>query len=64
MTLVSALGRAVVVAVVVAGIALLMLSVQGVTSVDTRLELAATEQAAPQFADCPFRDHARERERV
>ena len=64
MTLVSVLGRAVAVAVVVAGIALFTLGVQGMTSVDTRLDLAATEQAAPKFADCPFRDHGRERERV
>ena len=64
MTLVSALRRAVAVAVVVAGIALFTLAVQGVTRVDTRLELAAAEQVAPTFADCPFRDRARERERV
>ena len=62
MTLVSVMGRAVAVAVVVAGIALLTLAVQGVTRVDTRLELAAVEQAAPKVADCPFR--ARDREDV
>ena len=64
MTLVSVLGRAVAVAVVVAGIALFTLAVQGVTSVDTRLELAATEQAVPEYADCPFRHHGRDRDRV
>ena len=62
MTLVSVLGRAVAVAVVVAGIALFTLAVQGVTSVDTRLEIAAAEQTLPKFADCPFRE--RERARV
>ena len=61
MTLVSALGRAVAVAAVVAGIALFTLAVQGMTRVDTRLELAAAEQVAPKFADCPFRERARER---
>ena len=64
MTLVSVLGRAVAVAAVVAGIALFTLAVQGMTRVDTRLELAASEQVAPKFADCPFRDHGREREDV
>ena len=61
MTLVSVLGRAAAVAVVVAGIALFTLAVQGVTRVDTRLEVAATQQVAPKFADCPFRERARER---
>ena len=59
MTLLSTLRRALAVATVVAGLALLALAVQGVTRVDTRLELAAVqqvEQAAPKFADCPFRD--------
>ena len=64
MTLASVLGRAVAVAIVVAGIALFTLSVQGVTSVDTRLELAAAEQAAPKFADCPFRERSHERQPV
>ena len=64
MTLVSVLGRAVAVAIVVAGIALFTLAVQGVTSVDTRLEVAAAQQAVPTFADCPFREHARDREDV
>lgn len=59
MTLLSSLRRAPAVATVVAGLALLAVAVQGVTRVDTRLELAAVqqvEQAAPKFADCPFRD--------
>ena len=60
MTLVSVMGRAMAVAVVVAGIALLTLAVNGVTHVDTRLELAAAKRAAPTFADCPFRERARE----
>ena len=77
MTLVSTLGRAVAVAVVVAGIALIALAVQGLTRVDTRLELAAARQAVPAYAadheraaakvaDCPFREreHRRDRERV
>jgi hypothetical protein len=64
MTLVSVLGRAVAVAAVVAGIVLFTLSVQGMTRVDTRLELAAAEQVAPKYADCPFRDHGDEREDV
>jgi hypothetical protein len=59
MTLVSVLGRAVAVAAVVAGIVLLTLAVQGMTRVDTRLDLAAAEQVAPKFADCPFRDRGR-----
>ena len=56
MTFLSTLRRAVALATVVAGLALFSLAVQGVTRVDTRLELAAVEQAAPKFADCPFRD--------
>jgi hypothetical protein len=64
MTLVSVLGRAVAVAVVVAGIAMFTLALQGVTSVDTRLQVAAAEQAAPKFADCPFRERPRDREQV
>ena len=59
MPLLSTLRRALAVAVVVAGIALLTFAVQGVTRVDTRLELAAAHQVAPKVADCPFRgrDH-------
>jgi hypothetical protein len=62
------LRRALAVAAVLAGIALLTLAVQGVTRVDTRLELAAAKQAAPKVVDCPFRErrhgpHA-DRERV
>jgi hypothetical protein len=64
MTLVSVLGRAVAVAVVVAGIALFTLAVQGVTTVDTRLQVAAAEQAVPKFADCPFRERSHERHPV
>ena len=64
MTLLSVLGRAVAVAVVVAGFALFTLAVQGVTRVDTRLEVAAAEQALPKFADCPFRDRQHDREQV
>jgi len=56
MTLVATLRRGLAVAIVAAGIALFTLAVQGVTRVDTRLELAAAEQAAPKVADCPFRD--------
>jgi hypothetical protein len=54
----------VAVAIAVAGIALFTLAVQGVTSVDTRLELAAAEPAVPKFADCPFRERSHEREPV
>ncbi len=57
------LGRALALATVIAGLVLFTLAVQGVTRVDTRLELAAAEQAAPRFADCPFRQ-PREREPV
>jgi hypothetical protein len=66
MRLSSRLRRAVAVATVAVGIALFTLAVQGVTRVDTRLELAAVEQVAPQVADCPFRDRApkHDRERV
>jgi hypothetical protein len=64
MTLPSVLGRAVAAAIVVAGIALFALALDGVRSVDTRLELAAVQQAAPAFADCPFREHRRDREPV
>ena len=55
MTLPS-LRRALALATVVAGIALVTLAVQGVTRVDTRLELAAARQAVPKVVDCPFRD--------
>jgi len=55
MSLFSSLRRTLAVATVVAGIALLTLAVQGVTRVDTRLELAAAKQAAPKV-DCPFRE--------
>jgi hypothetical protein len=56
MTHLSTLGRALAVVTVVAGIALFTLAVQGVTRVDTRLELAVAKQAAPKVADCPFRE--------
>ena len=61
MTLLSTLGRALAVATVAAGIALFTLGMQGVTRVDTRLEIAAVEQAAPAFADCPYRERDRQR---
>jgi len=64
MTLPSVLGRAMAVAIVVAGIALFALALDGVRGVDTRLELAAAEQAAPALVDCPFREHRRDREPV
>ena len=64
MTLASLPGRAAALAVVVAGIVLLTLAVQGMTRVDTRLEVAAAGQAVPQFADCPYREHPRDREQV
>ena len=64
----STLGRSLAVATVVAGILLFTLAVQGVTRVDTKLELAATEQqAAPKYVDCPFqprKQQHRERQRV
>jgi len=60
MTLLFRLRRAIATVTVVVGIALFTLALQGVTSVDTRLELAAAKQAAPQVADdCPFRDRDR-----
>jgi hypothetical protein len=63
MTLLSRLRRTIATVTVVVGIALFTLALEGVTSVDTRLELAAAEQAAPQVADdCPFRDRDRHRE--
>jgi len=62
------LGRSLAVATVVAGILLFTVAVQGVTRVDTRLELAAMEQkATPTFADCPFqprKQQHRERQRI
>ena len=66
MPLLSTLRRALAVATVVAGIALFTLAVQGVTRVDTRLELAAAQEATPAYVDCPFRDrdHKRDREQV
>ena len=68
MRLLSRLRRAAAVATVAVGIALFTLAVQGVTRVDTRLELAAVEQTAPKVVDvdCPFRDRApkHDRERV
>jgi hypothetical protein len=65
MTLPSVLGRAVAVAIVVAGIALFTFALDGVRGVDTRLELAAAQQqAAPALVDCPFREHRRDREPV
>jgi hypothetical protein len=63
MTLLSRLRRTMATVTVVAGIALFTLALQGVTSVDTRLELAAAERTAPQVADdCPFRDRDRRHE--
>ena len=46
MTRLSMLGRTLAVATVVAGILMFTLAVQGVTRVDTKLELAAMEQKA------------------
>ena len=61
MTRLSMLGRTLVIAAVVAGVLMFTLAVQGVTRVDTKLELAAMEQkAAPRYVDCPFRERARE----
>jgi hypothetical protein len=64
----STLGRSLAVATVVAGILLFTLAVQGVTRVDTKLELAAMEQRAkPTLVDCPFqprKQQHRERQRV
>ena len=59
MSLLSSLRRTLAVATVVAGVALLTLAVQGVTRVDSRLELAAAKQAAPEVVDCPFRERHR-----
>jgi len=70
MTRLSMLGRTLAVATVVAGILMFTLAVQGVTRVDTKLELAAMEQkVAPKstLVDCPFnprRQQHREREDV
>ena len=67
MTSLLTLGRTLALAIVIAGAVLFTLAVQGVTSVDTRLEVAAARQAVPaKVADCPFRDHERrgDRERV
>jgi hypothetical protein len=67
MTSLLTLGRTVTLAIVIAGVVLFTVAVQGVTSVDTRLELAAARQAVPaKVADCPFRDHGprSDRERV
>ena len=58
MTLPS-LRRALALATVVTGLALFALAVQGVTRVDTRLELAAAKQASPQVVDCPSRERHR-----
>jgi len=66
----STLGRSLAVATVVAGILLFTLAVQGVTRVDTKLELAATsmeQKAATKYVDCPFqprKQQHRERQRV
>ena len=70
MSRVSTLGRSLAVATVVAGILLFTLAVQGVTRVDTKLELAATsmeQKAATKYVDCPFqprKQQHRERQRV
>ena len=68
MSRLSLLGRSLAVATVVAGVLLFTLAVQGVTRVDTRLEVAAMEQkATPKYADCPFqprKQQHREREEV
>ena len=64
------LGRSLAVATVVAGILLFTVAVQGVTRVDTKLELAAMEQKAPltsKYVDCPFqprKQQHRERQRI
>jgi hypothetical protein len=55
------LRRAMATVTVVAGIALFGLALQGMTSVDTRLELAAAGQAAPKVADCPAQERDRHR---
>jgi len=66
----STLGRSLAVATVVAGILLFTLAVQGVTRVDTKLELAATSmehKTATKYVDCPFqprKQQHRERQRV
>jgi hypothetical protein len=62
MTLLSRLRRAMATVTVVAGIAVFTLALQGMTSVDTRLELAAAEQTAPKVADCPAPSRDRHRE--
>jgi len=68
MTRLSMLGRTLVIAAVVAGVLMFTLAVQGVTRVDTKLELAAMEQRAkPTLVDCPFqprKQQHRERQRV
>jgi hypothetical protein len=64
------LGRTLAVATVVAGILMFSLAVQGVTRVDTKLELAAMEQkATPKstLVDCPVQPHKqqhRERQQI
>ena len=70
MTRLSMLGRTLAIATVVAGILMITLAVQGVTRVDTKLELAAMEQTATPkstLVDCPFqprKQQHRERQRV
>ena len=60
MSLLTRLRRVVAVATVTVGIALFTLAVQGVTRVDTKLELAAAGQMAPKVVDCPFREGGRD----
>ena len=62
MRLLVRLRHAMATVTVVAGIALFGLALQGMTSVDTRLELAATGQTAPNVADCPAPERDRHRE--
>ena len=69
MTRLSMLGRTLAVATVVAGILMFTVAVQGVTRVDTKLELAAVkqQQATTKLVDCPFqprKQQHRERQRV
>jgi len=70
MTRLSMLGRTLVIAAVVAGVLMFTLAVQGVTRVDTKLELAAAgmeQKAATKYVDCPFqprKQQHRERQRV
>jgi hypothetical protein len=70
MTRLSTLGRTLAIATVVAGVLMFALAVQGVTRVDTKLELAAAgmeQKAATKYVDCPFqprKQQHRERQRI